>query len=160
MNKASTALFSEYGRRMLEKIDEIENRMKSSETDYFPDIFSISSEILVDIISSVHTDLPEYIVPLSYTDYFGDKAIGRNAMRKIMTAWKSEPSQFKIDKKNNKIVYSYPEQGRIYELSYLQQELPPILNAQVTARTLIMDLDEAKKLFGISFRKRWFGWLS
>ena len=64
MNKASTALFSEYARRMLEKIDEIENRMKSSETDYFPDIFSISSEILVDIISSVHTDLPEYIVPL------------------------------------------------------------------------------------------------
>ena len=158
MNKASTALFSEYARRMFEQIEDMETQMKSSETEYFPDIFEKSSAILFDIISGVQADLPEYIVPLTYTDYFGDKVIGRNAMRKIMTAWESEPAQFKIDKKNNRLIYSYPDQGRTYELPYLQQELPPILNARITSKTLIMDLDQAQKIFENSFKKRWFKW--
>ena len=156
IGKASTALFSEYTRRMLEQIGEIEEKMKSAESDFFPDIFAASSEILTDILDANTDKLPEYIEPLSYTDYFGDKAIGRNAMRKIMTAWKSEPSQFKVDRKNNRLIYSYPEQGRTYELIYLQQELPPVLNAQITARSLVMDLKEARKLFRNSFRKGLF----
>ena len=51
-------------------------------------------------------------------------------------------------------MYSYPENGRMYELLYLQQELPPALNVRLTSKSIIMDYDQAKQYFGISFRKR------
>lgn len=91
---------------------------------------------------------------LTYTDYFGDKAVGRKAIEKIISAWKTEPKQFKIDKKRNTLTYTYPEQGRLYELSYIHQELPPILNARLTSRSIIMDLDQAQNVFDIPFAKR------
>ncbi|MBQ1227707.1 MAG: hypothetical protein IIX79_06425 [Alistipes sp.] len=60
---------------------------------------------------------------------------------------------FTVDKKKNKLVYTYPESGRLYELKYLQEELPPALEAQVTARSLVMKLDVAMNVFGEKFKK-------
>lgn len=154
MKMASTALFSEYARRMFEEIDTMEEKMKMAGTDYFPDIFEVSSKTLVDIISSSLDEVPSYVIHLKYADYFGDKAVGRTAMQKIMNAWKTEPSQFRVDKKSNTLTYSYPEQGRFYELAYIQQELPPVLNARITAKCIIMDLDSAQNVFDNKFRKR------
>ena len=114
--------------------------------------------MFIDIITSAIDEVPDYVLPLSYTDYFGDKAVGRKAMQKIMSAWKTEPKQFKVDKKHNTLTYTYPEQGRLYELTYIQQELPPALNARVVgARSIVMDLDQAKVFFNTPFRKGLFG---
>jgi hypothetical protein len=146
----------DHARRMMEKVEIMEEKMKAAEEDYFPDIFAVSSKLLIDIISSTCDDVPSYISELSYTDYFGDKAVGRSAMQKIMTAWKNERKQFKVDRKNNKLIYSYPDQGRLYELTYIQQELPPILNAQLTAKSIVMDLDQAINIFETSFRRSVF----
>lgn len=156
MKMASTAFFSEYARRMLLEIASMEEKMKAAETDYFPDVFEVSSRIIIDIISSAIDEVPDYVLPLSYTDYFGDKAVGRKAMQKIMSAWRTEPKQFKIDKKHNTLTYTYPEQGRLYELAYIQQELPPALNARLTARSIVMDLDQAKIVFETSFKRSLF----
>ena len=157
MKIASTSFFCEYARRMLAEIKIMEERMKATEIDYFPDIFEVSSKIIVEIISESVDTLPSYVSQLSYTDYFGDKAVGRKAMQKIMDAWRTEPKQFRVDKKRNTLTYTYPEQGRLYELAYIQQELPPVLNARLTARSLVMDLDQAKIIFRISFKRYLFG---
>lgn len=157
MKIASTSFFCEYARRMLAEIKIMEERMKATEIDYFPDIFEVSSKIIVEIISESVDTLPSYVSQLSYTDYFGDKAVGRKAMQKIMDAWRTEPKQFRVDKKRNTLTYTYPEQGRLYELAYIQQELPPVLNARLTARSLVMDLDQAKIIFRISFKRNLFG---
>ena len=130
--------------------------MKMAGLDYFPDIFEASSKILVDIISSSLDEQPAYVMQLSYADYFGDKAVGRSAMQKIMNAWKTEPNQFRVDKKSNTLTYTYPEQGRMYELAYIQQELPPILNARLTAKSIVMDYDQARKMFDNRFKKNFF----
>ena len=156
MKKASTALYCEYVRRMLQEIDIMEEHMKDEEMDYFPDIFVVSSKILIDIMSESIEILPEYVSELTYTDYFGDKAVGRKAMEKIISAWKTEPKQFKIDKKRNTLTYTYPEQGRLYELSYIHQELPPVLNARLTSRSIVMDLNQAKNVFEMPFKKKWY----
>ena len=156
MNQASTALFGEYCRRMLEELHTMVDQMASGEKDYFPDIFQMSSSILIDIFSAFLEECPSYVAELHYADYFGDKAVGRKALQKIKIAWKNEPKQFKIDRKNNKLVYSYPETGALHELQYLQQELPPSLNVKKTATSIIMDLDAAEAFFGEKFKKRWF----
>lgn len=36
----------------------------------------------------------------------------------------------KVDRKQNTLTYTYPENANMYELGYLQQELPPALNAK------------------------------
>ena len=58
---------------------------------FLPDIFAISSEVLVDIITEcAPEEKPDYFEVLSYTDYFGEKVVGRNAIAKIINAWENE----------------------------------------------------------------------
>ena len=133
------------------------NNMKIGDDEYFPDIFEVSSSVIVKIISEVLGEIPSYVSVLSYTDYFGDRTVGRNAINKIINAWQNEPHQFVRDRKKNKLIYTYPENGRIYELKYIHEELPPTLNAQLLSRSITMDLVEAEKFFGITFKKGLFG---
>lgn len=156
MKTASNAFFAAYASRMFVAVLKMEEDMKASDDNYFPDIFAVSSEIICNMIKEHCETVPQYVRTLNYSDYFGAKAIGRTAMQKIMTAWKNEPKQFHVDKRNNKLIYSYPEQGRFYELAYIHQELPPALNAQLTARSIVMDLDVAREVFGCGFRKKFF----
>ena len=111
--------------------------------DYFPDIFEASSKVLHDIIDVVWDgDLPGFVRELNWSDYFGDKAVGRNAIQKIIVAWQNEPERFTVDKKKNKLMYSFPENGRLYELRYIHDELPPELEAKLISTSIVMDLDK------------------
>ena len=157
MKSAGNALFSEYMRRMFDVIEIMTDFMREGEENYFPDIFEESSRVLKSIISECVEMMPDYISDLTYADYFGDRAIGKYAITQIKTAWQTEPKLFKADKKKNVLVYTYPENGRLYELKYLQDELPPALEAKVTARSLVMKLDVAMEVFGETFRKGLFG---
>ena len=132
--------------------------MKDSNNEYFPDIFEASSTVLMNIFNEYGAEaVPEYIRILTYADYFGNKAVGRNAIQKIIIAWQNEADQFVIDKKKNKLTYSYPDGGRTYELKYIFDELPPVLNAQLVSRSIVMELDKAQEFFDVEFRKRgWF----
>jgi hypothetical protein len=139
---------------MFDAVDEMTSAMQAGEEDYFPDILSVSSKILLQIFLEYLDELPEYITEFSYSDYFGDMAIGKHAIDQIKIAWQTEPKMFKVDRKKNKLIYTYPENGRLYELKYLQAELPPALEAQVTAGSLVMKLDVATDIFEETFRKR------
>ena len=138
---------------MFAVIANMENAMREGEDNYFPDIFRESSIVLKEIIEEYCVEIPEYVDVLTYSDYFGDIAIGKHAIEQIRTAWQTEPKMFKADKKKNTLIYSYPEAGRLYELKYLQEELPPALECQVTSRSLVMKLDVAMEIFGTKFRK-------
>ena len=157
IGNVTTAFYGEYVRLMFEEIENMVNNMKIGDDEYFPDIFEVSSSVIVKIISEVLGEIPSYVSVLSYTDYFGDRTVGRNAINKIINAWQNEPHQFVRDRKKNKLIYTYPENGRIYELKYIHEELPPTLNAQLLSRSITMDLVEAEKFFGITFKKGLFG---
>lgn len=158
ISNATTALYCEYVRHMAEEINTMVNNMKLGDDNYFPDIFEISSKVLVRIFSNALENIPPYVTVLTYTDYFGDKTIGRNAINKIVNAWQNEPQQFIRDKKKNTLIYTYPENGRTYELRYIYEELPPVLNAKLASRSIVMDLDKAEEFFEIEFRHRILGW--
>ena len=155
--KVTNSFFCEYVRRMFEKVSEMESLMKGDTVDYFPDIFKVSSEVIVGIIKEyVDEELPEYIRVVEHADYFGERIVGKNAIQKIISAWDNEPKQFTIDRKKNKLIYTYPENANMHELRYINDELPPKLNSHVNSRTLSMDLDAAEEFFGRKFRKKLF----
>ena len=154
IKNASTALYAEYVNRMLPEIARMENEMKEGGDN--PDIFNVSSKVLIDIISeSIGSDMPKYIKVLSYNDYFGTEEIGREAKKKIMNAWESEPGSFKVYRRKNKLVYTFAESA-YYDVKYLIDELPPNLNCQLSSKTLTMDYSDARKFFGCTFKRRLF----
>lgn len=125
--------------------------------EYFPDIFYASSSVIADIFRVCKIDLPVYAHILSYDDYMGDKSIGRAAIEKIELAWQADPNKFRVDKKKNRLIYSYPQDGPWYELKYIADELPNSLEAEISGgNQLVMNYEQAQELFGIKFR-RWLG---
>ncbi len=150
----STALYREYVARMLPVIEDMESGMKEGIDN--PDIFLESSKVLSAIFAeSLEGELPEYIRTLTYDDYFGTQEIGREARKKIITAWESEPDSFKVYRRKNKLVYSFAESA-YYDIKYLTDELPPGLNCELSSRTLTMDYKEAKDFFKRTFRRGLF----
>lgn len=94
---------------------------------------------------------------LESAERMGDESIGRAAIEKIELAWQADPSKFRVDKKQNRLIYSYPPDGPWYELKYIADELPNSLEAEISGgNQLIMNYEQAQELFGIKFR-RWLG---
>lgn len=59
--------------------------------------------------------------------------------------------------KQNRLIYTYPQDGPWYELKYIADELPNSLEAEISGgNQLIMNYEQAQELFGIKFR-RWLG---
>ena len=151
--RANVFFFSEYVSRMLPKVNAMMEGMRNSTEDKFPDIFKVSSETITEIYCDCFGEVPEYIKLLSFSDYFGDKVVGHNAIQKILTAWENEKKSFTIKRKENLLVYTYPENASIFDLKYIADELPPQLNVKRLSRSITMNLQEAEKFFGIKFRR-------
>lgn len=147
MSELTTAFYGEYVRRMLVCIDEMTTEMRENANgkEYFPDIFHASSSVIADIFEACGIDLPDYVRILYYNDYMGDESIGRAAIEKIELAWQADPSKFRIDKKQNRLIYSYPPDGPWYELKYIADELPNSLEAEISGgNQLIMNYEQAQ----------------
>ena len=63
---------------------------------------------------------------------------------------------FKVDRKKNLLIYSVPDSAT-YDIKYLQDELPPQLEAHKLPSSLTMNLAEAEKFFGMKFKNGLFG---
>lgn len=156
LRNTTTAFYSEYVRLMLDEINRMVEKMKTGDATYFPDIFEVSSKVLYGLFEKYTNTMPPYVTKLSYSDYFGEKAIGKNAMKKFMSFWENDKKNFKIDKKKNTLSYEYTDSSRTYELRYIQQELPPVLNARVIGSSIVLDLDKAKVIFDSQFKKKFW----
>lgn len=156
ISNASTAFYSEYVKRMLPLVKSMAERMKDEEEKYYADIFELSSRIIVEIITEFKGEVPPYIRQLTFSDYYGDRVTGRTAIKKIHEAWISEKKAFKVDRKKNLLIYSVPDSAT-YDIKYLQDELPPQLEAHKLPSSLTMNLAEAEKFFGMKFKNGIFG---
>ena len=152
--KIGTAFYREYLRRMLEAIPDLIEMMKADETECAPDILMISSKIIVDIIEENTENMPTYVRGLSLEDYFSEHVTGKHAKETILNAWKTNPNNFKVIKKTNELRY---DAGQTYEADRLIKELPETLEARKSRECIVMNLDEAKEFFGISFKRSLFG---
>ena len=151
INNAGTALFSLYVGRMLSKVKDMADRMKEGTEELYADIFALSSKTIAEIYMEYNGDVPEYISELSLSDYYGDRVVGKTAIRKIKEAWELDRKNFDVNRKKNTLTYRVPDTSA-YEIKYLQDELPAQLNARKTSNCLILDLNEIEEFFGMRFR--------
>jgi hypothetical protein len=151
--EVGTALYREYLRRMLEIVSDLLEEMKDETSESAPDILSASSQVLVDIFSEfAETDLPTYIRPLTLEDYFSEKVTGSYAIKTIRNAWNTSRSSFEISVRANELRYNA---GATWEADRILKELPETLEAHKSRDWVVMNLDEAKQFFGVSFKKSW-----
>ena len=156
-DEISNAFYCAYVRRMFDEIDKMTVQIQTADDSYLPDIFAVSSRVILSMAQDFFgKSLPPYMTPCDFNDYFGSRAVGRNAIQKIRRAWRFEPDAFRIYEKKGLIEYHIPDGVHSYELKYLKQELPASLKIQLTAHTLIMDLEAARRFFEIDFKPSFF----
>ena len=153
-----TAFYREYLRRILDLVPELLEQMKDDEQDSAPDILKTSSQVLMEIFEEYGPEkLPEYIRTLSLEDYFSEKVTGGYAIKIIRDAWKTSRDSFEIYPRANELCYNA---GVNYEADRILKELPETLEVRKSRDCLVMNLEEAQKFFGITFKKPLIPWLS
>ena len=151
-----TAFYREYLRRMLDLVPELLEQMKDDEQDSAPDILKTSSQVLMEIFKEYGPEkLPEYIRTLSLEDYFSEKVTGGYAIKIIRDAWKTSRDSFEIYPRANELCYNA---GVNYEADRILKELPETLEVRKSRDCLVMNLEEAQKFFGITFKKPLIPW--
>lgn len=152
--KIGTAFYREYLRRMLEIVPDLIDELKDDETENAPDILKVSSEVLVELISEYTDTVPPYVRELSLENYFSEQVTGKHAIETIQKAWEINKKSFDVDNRNNELRYLA---GESWDADRLIKELPETLEARKSQKTVVMNLDEAKKFFEIDFKKGFFG---
>ncbi len=154
-----TAFYREYLRRMMEVVPDLLEIMKSDESESTPDILSVSSKIIGDIMSEcIDGVLPDYVRELSLEDYFSERVTGRYAIKTIQNAWKTSQKSFIVSEKNNELRYNVGS-NNIWEADRILKELPETLEAHKSRDWVVMNLDEARGFFAIDFKGSLFGML-
>ena len=150
-----TAFYREYLRRMFEIVPSLAEDMKDDSIDSTPDILERSSEVICDIFNEYSETVPNYIRRLSLEDYFSEKVTGKQTIKIIQTAWRTNRKAFNISKGNNELRYNA---GQSWDAERIMKELPETLEAHKINGTIIMRLDAAKEFFVTDFRKSWLPW--
>ena len=147
-----TAFYREYLRNMLEIMPDLLEELKSDEDAGAPDILSLSSEIIFNIIKEQSPgELPFFIRKLTLEDYFSEKVTGLHAIKTICNAWRINKKSFDIDRKYGQLRYNA---GQVWEADRIMKELPEDLEAYKSREWIIMDLDRACEFFAVNFKKK------
>lgn len=102
LNRLTNAFYREYLRRMLPQINDVVRHMydiEHREDGYYPDIMSISSNVIIDILNEYGYDIPEYIRPLTWNHDYSINAtsVSSDALEQIEGLYKTNKKDFIID---------------------------------------------------------------
>lgn len=106
INRLSTAFYREYLRRMIPKINDVISYMhdvEHREDGYYPDIMSISSQTIIDILTDYGYDIPDYIKRLTWNDDYSvnSVSISEDFLEQIDALYRTNRKDFKIDTVTN-----------------------------------------------------------
>ena len=157
--RMGTAFYHEYLRRImpefLNMIDKMENYDPTGGEEWQPDIFALSSKIILEIYSEYMDEVPDYIRIVTYEDYFGYTNNVVNEIReKIIFEWQHNKRAFVVNKKTKTVEYIAGE--RSFEADKICNALPEFLQAKKSGTKVVMKLKEAEEFFGIKFKGRLF----
>lgn len=145
ISNISPLLYIEYLNIFIPKLNKMVENM---ENNIAPDIFRISTESIVELYKKYNGNVPSYIVPLSYKDYFGAEVIGYNVINELKIEYKYNRQAFKPDRKRNILIVEFENISKPIQMA---KELPNILDCKVTGKRISMNLKEAEKILGINF---------
>lgn len=152
-----TNFYKEYLKRMYPAVQTMIKEMEeysSSDGNWIPDIFEVSSKIIIEIMNDCSIEIPTYIRSLSFEDYFGNKSLSSRVYKKIKNEWVHNKAAFHINRKQNKLEYQPGEKK--FEAEWVKNELPAELRAECYGTKVVMELDKAETFFEIKFKKTIF----
>lgn len=158
-NKMSNSWYCEYVSKMYPLVEDMCNKMMEPEKDltWQPDIYQVSSTVLLEILHKYTKNLPKEFVPLTWNDFMGDAAVSERAINKLKEIHYLNPDLFKANKDRNEIILDLSPLSDKDELMKRLKELPADLERREIGTTIAMKLDETEYYTGIKFKKgSWF----
>ncbi len=156
--KMSTALYRVFLAQALPLVNDMIYKMQTfdvaKDEEWCPDIFDLASKVFLSLMKTYHPDIPAWMTPLVYGDYFGYNNIVINAREFFKEEWTHNKDSFKIFRQKNQLEYDAGEHK--YDATNICNQLPEVLEAKQHQTKVIMKLDEAEKFFGITFRRGLF----
>lgn len=153
LDSLSPHFYMEYLRRMSEQTTIMKNRMLNGDSDYTPDLMSLSSNVIIDICKDECGFVYDFMKPLSLNeDYLGDSSVGRDKVRELIDYWETQPDMFTF-KRNGKVVVRF---DKSYVAERYKNELPRNICYDSNNMVIICDEDALHDI-GIKkplFRKR------
>lgn len=157
IKRMHNSFYKEYLKKMIPLVNKMsEDIQYDKESQVYPDIFSVSSQVILKILKSYEVKIPVYFTELSHQDYMGDKAVSTSVLEDIEFRWHLDPSKFHCKRRKNLLEF---EADSIYEARKFAEELPKDMQAIAVGNSVfIKNLSVAeKKYFGFSFKKKLFG---
>ncbi len=161
----TNSFYIKYVERMFDAVEELTEQMKNIDSElkkkWYPDIFKISSSIIIDIMNELNISIPDELKIFEWKDYMGDIAISRNATEIIKDEYIHNKSMFYYNKKRNELELDfscYSDKEANKKLNILHNELPAILECKIVGKKAIMKNQNLEDYTGmnIKIKKRLF----
>lgn len=157
------ALYCEYLQRMFKAVDILIEEIHQSDNEYkntwIPDIFKISSCVLLDILHDFKIEIPDELHTFTWFDYMGDSAIGEKAIDIIKNEYIHNSKIFNIYSNKNmlEIDFScYDNNESKKKLQILHDELPADVECETIGTKAVLKLDAIQRHSNIKFKKKPF----
>ena len=140
-------------------IEEIQKHDDENKDEWIPDIFEVSSTILMDIMQDFGITVPTEFRTFTWFDYMGDSVIGEKATGIIKDEYTHNSGIFRTDTAKNELEIDfscYDDNESKKKLRILHDELPADVECKIVGTKAVLKLDAIKKHSGISFKKKPF----
>lgn len=159
-----TSFYREYVRRMFVACDkligDIAEHNLHEHAGWFPDIFRVSSKVIMDIFDDLNISIPSELHEFSWFDYMGDSAIGEKATNIIVDIYNYNRSIIKTNYQKNELEIDfsfYDDKESKIKVNTLHDELPAELECKVIGSKVILKLDKTEELTNLKFKQsKWF----
>ena len=167
IKNVSNALYCEYLRRMFEGVDTLIQEIQEHDDDgnkenWIPDIFKLSSNILLDIMTEYGTKIPNEFQVFTWFDYMGDAVIGEKAAGIIRDEFVHNSGIFTANESKNELEIDfscYDDHESKKKLRILHDELPADAECKIVGTKAVLKLDAAEKHTKLTFKtKKGFLW--
>ena len=155
-NSMGNSFYCEYLSRMFDATDKLIDEMIScSDKHWYPDIFKISADIIMEIIVENGFDLPSELEKFEWIDYMGETVISEKAINMLMDEYEHNNSIFKVNKKNElEIDFSgYEKSEAETKVRVLQDELPAKLECRAVGLKIILNNQFIKEYLGVNIKR-------
>ena len=160
------SLYCEYLRRMFEGVDnlieELQEHDNKDKKDWIPDIFTLSSGILQDIMIESGTEVPAEFRVFTWFDYMGDAVISEKADGIIRDEFTHNSKIFTENESRNELEIDfscYDTNESKKKLRILHDELPADVECKIIGTKAVLKLNVIREHTGLTFKtKKGFLW--
>ena len=161
--KMGTALYRKYLNYMIPKVENLMDVLQNDSVDnpeWTPDIFSLSSQTLLDIFKEYGITPPEELRHYEWSDFMGEAIKADKAVNIIRQAYAIAPQIFSVMRDKDLLLLDLSKANLSpKDIDSLKNELPVATTYTCVGSTLPIQLSSIAEYAGIDFRKD-DSWLS